>query len=877
MDSRSVATGSRLSVTSTSAGHARRQAPSGAPLPGFPQSRPAEDLLHRLGFVYKAEGEASVSEHRSSAHLQLTGLPQAGGHGDPHQDSGQPENSSQAYADLDSLRLEKRRARNRASQRRLRQKQKEEQSALHAHLSRIQQLISQGRATLASLHQQRTSLRNRITAALAAQLSTPAAQDSCDLSAAPVQAPPADAPTRPPDDKVLLPQGSRNQGSGRPSSAVTQRRQQLTRDALLPQPIGKFECCTDITFRDIVGSPLHKRDVAGRMTVCVRKVVEQCRFLKAWEMQTTPAQVCWFMQTQYEVAPGLAVSYSTTLSSPECVGSMVLHMLACYLEFSLFTALDEPQRIHQPTPAKRRARTASTTMHQASTSHRPQTQQQPQPRGSKPGDAPPAARKPAAGAATCGAAGPSPVKPAPPAAAARAMPPPTPPPLPEAAPEPAPLVSAAWSGLVRCGVNDTCAAQAAIEAVVSSVHSTFRDHLSPATLKWACNQMCSHLDDLLFATFAPQVAPTSKSSMPAVPGRAGDDVEEYHSTVAEAMAYVLPNFQKCLLRVSGDTLPTAVEGSNVQQGPANGDWLRPTVEPQHGKLPQHAPHAQHASLPSSMAGIGAGAARQNPREDLQERAYMVMTLFSAGHMLLLADASRIIRRLSVNGTVPIIQQYQVENMHVRVYRALQLTSDQRNTMADIWSEWEQRRRSVDAPVATARDCLDALPQFIPIPAVFAQHVFDIAQGKPAAAAAARDAPTNPAPWEREAVVPLLGAASDFAEPAAEALRLLWYSQEAEASVSTCMIARRLQPGHAMSVSQQMRLYSAHLKYVGAPFVDFLALCQLAVMHQRRNKLFHAPASPYGPDFRRDNPEVTAPYNATAHANLIQVPSCDKLL
>ena len=218
-------------------------------------------------------------------------------------------------------------------------------------------------------------------------------------------------------------------------------------------------------------------------------------------------------------------------------------------------------------------------------------------------------------------------------------------------------------------------------------------------------------------------------------------------------------------------------------------------------------------------------------------------------------------------------------MHVRVYRSLQLTAEQRARMSEAWAEWELRRRSLDAPTVSARDCLARLPQFIPIPASFAQHVFNIAEGAPVAAAAAEAGADGsrggePVPWDREAVVPLLGAAADFAAPAAEALRLLWYAQEAEAGVTTRMVARRLQPGHVMSVRQQMRLYSAHLKYRGAPFVDFMALCQLAVTHQRRRSLFHAPPSPYGPSRPGDRGGPFQPLSASARA--LWVPGCDLL-
>lgn len=188
-------------------------------------------------------------------------------------------------------------------------------------------------------------------------------------------------------------------------------------------------------------------------------------------------------------------------------------------------------------------------------------------------------------------------------------------------------------------------------------------------------------------------------------------------------------------------------------------------------------------------------------------------------------------------------------MNVRVYRSLQLTQEQRSTMRAVWLEWERNRRRLDEPVASARTCLDSLPTCIPIPPSFAQRVFDIAGAKirpseEAALSAVLEHPPTPAPWDHEAVVPLLGAAAEFSVFADEALRLLWYVQQADVGVGNYMICQRLEPGRVLSLPQQMRLYSSHLLFHGAPFVDFLALCQQALTHQRRDSLILCRDDPY---------------------------------
>lgn len=187
-------------------------------------------------------------------------------------------------------------------------------------------------------------------------------------------------------------------------------------------------------------------------------------------------------------------------------------------------------------------------------------------------------------------------------------------------------------------------------------------------------------------------------------------------------------------------------------------------------------------------------------------------------------------------------------MNVRVYRSLQLSPEQRSAMCAVWHEWAANRRRIDEPVATARTCLDSLPTCIPIPPSFAQRVFDIADGKiqssEVSISAVLEHTAASAPWDREAVVPLLGAAAEFSRFSDEALRLLWYAQQADVGVGNHMICQRLEPGRVLSMRQQMRLYSSHLLFHGAPFVDFLALCQQALTHHRRDSLILCRDDPY---------------------------------
>lgn len=69
-----------------------------------------------------------------------------------------------------------------------------------------------------------------------------------------------------------------------------------------------------------------------------------------------------------------------------------------------------------------------------------------------------------------------------------------------------------------------------------------------------------------------------------------------------------------------------------------------------GAAPQH-PNPQPASPARAPTATTAG--------DLQRHADVIMTLYSSGHLLVLKDANRIVRNMSVNGTRTMIQQFEV--------------------------------------------------------------------------------------------------------------------------------------------------------------------------------------------------------------------------
>lgn len=69
-----------------------------------------------------------------------------------------------------------------------------------------------------------------------------------------------------------------------------------------------------------------------------RSIVEEFKRDAAKALQCSTSQVCWFVVTYLEAAPGVHLSFSSSLSSPECVASFVLSFLCSGLEFGMVTA-----------------------------------------------------------------------------------------------------------------------------------------------------------------------------------------------------------------------------------------------------------------------------------------------------------------------------------------------------------------------------------------------------------------------------------------------------------------------------------------------------------------------------------------------------------
>lgn len=101
--------------------------------------------------------------------------------------------------------------------------------------------------------------------------------------------------------------------------------------------------------------------------------------------------------------------------------------------------------------------------------------------------------------------------------------------------------------------------------------------------------------------------------------------------------------------------------------------------------------------------------------ELQEHATSVMTTVRMGHMLLAQDCTRLLHLLMMDAVVPMMVLFEVDNMHARLFKSLQLQEGQRSTMATFWRQWEQRRRALDETSVAAIETLATVPTKLHIP------------------------------------------------------------------------------------------------------------------------------------------------------------------
>lgn len=170
---------------------------------------------------------------------------------------------------------------------------------------------------------------------------------------------------------------------------------------------------------------------------------------------------------------------------------------------------------------------------------------------------------------------------------------------------------------------------------------------------------------------------------------------------------------------------------------------------------------------------------------------------------------------------------QTELVHIRVYKEMKFSPEQRRFMSDFWGKWERRRRALDTELAGALERLDHLPSAADLDGTLLMRVSVVASGAPAGATASQPA-----------LVPseLLGLSAVTTRASMAALEGLADLHYRDARQMEDFVAAFALPSWFLSGAQRIKFCCGHVKYLGLP-VDLLVLCQMAANQERREALF----------------------------------------
>lgn len=170
---------------------------------------------------------------------------------------------------------------------------------------------------------------------------------------------------------------------------------------------------------------------------------------------------------------------------------------------------------------------------------------------------------------------------------------------------------------------------------------------------------------------------------------------------------------------------------------------------------------------------------------------------------------------------------QTELVHIRVYKELKFTAEQRRFMSDFWGQWERRRRALDTELTSALERLERLPSAMDLDGSLLMRISAAASGSLVAAASAQqvDVPQG-----------LLGLSPEASQASIAALEGLVELHYRDARQMEDYVAAFALPSWFLSSAQRLKFCCGHVKYLGLP-VDLLVLCQMAANQERREALF----------------------------------------
>eukprot|EP00892_Ulva_mutabilis_P001600 jgi/Ulvmu1/11440/UM076_0014.1 len=273
------------------------------------------------------------------------------------------------------------------------------------------------------------------------------------------------------------------------------------------------------------------------------------------------------------------------------------------------------------------------------------------------------------------------------------------------------------------------------------------------------------------------------------------------------------------------------------------------------------------------------------------------------HCLALRHAPRIIRMLCQHSIIRFARFYEIESIHVHLYRQLQLPTEDRMRLQAHWVTWVELCKSLNAPFHRALSAWHRLVCKTDLPTHLVGHVNDIVAGAAVAETTCvcertltlddgaahsgellrQDAPsasgafhtcaaadtvcledaagTARAPGEVRCVATcavgpgwrfalrLLGASCEATVAAQEGLVALREVHDLHGRMRREMMELQMQPGLVLRPLQLARIYGTHVVHNTAP-ADFMQLCQLAAAQQRWLQAFKVP-----PVLRADLPHI----------------------
>lgn len=115
-----------------------------------------------------------------------------------------------------------------------------------------------------------------------------------------------------------------------------------------PPPLDTFPHHAAISYADLLEASGSRTGIIDVSSLTAGELMSRFMAESVERMGCAAEEVAWFAQMESEAAPGLPLSYSCTLSTPECIASCALHCMVLYLECALISTVLGLPGAHMP-------------------------------------------------------------------------------------------------------------------------------------------------------------------------------------------------------------------------------------------------------------------------------------------------------------------------------------------------------------------------------------------------------------------------------------------------------------------------------------------------------------------------------------------------